>query len=272
MARKARPAMATSQNGGQTAVVPIVSSSVVGPLGVCHLPRMWLKILLHSTGRLPSGYRHGTGGLDELTATDLGFDRDAFIEFVRTKHPTYVETEAWVRKHAKNLDPETIRKHNESIRRNKPELMAKIQRAFVGLEDESVAEVVLLNDLDDWHTLHSQLVKGVLPPLQLTSMNAELTEALRELLDETQAARVAIHIDMPALSLEPSKAAAEAKATAAQDAAETAKAEIVRDGKSIGWIAVYGARSWGDAGSKALDRTVARARAIIDEVSLTPVR
>jgi hypothetical protein len=261
--------MATSQNGGQAAVVPIVSSSAVGPLGVCHLPRMWLKVLLHAAGRLPSGYRHGTGGLDEITANNLGFDRDAFIDFVRTERPTYVETEAWVRKNATKLDPEAIRTHNVSIRRDKPPLMAEIQRTFVGLDDKNVADITLLNDLDDWHTLHSQLVKGVLPPLQLSSMNAELTEVLRELLDASQATRVAIHIDMPALALEPSKAAAEAKSTTAAAETESAKADIVRDGKPVGWIAVYGARRSGDTGATALEHAVKRAVAIIDEVSLT---
>lgn len=203
--------MATSQNGGVQPVVPILSSSVVGPLGVCHLPRMWLKILLHATGRLPAGYRHGTGGFDEATAVNLGFDRDAFIEFVEAKLPTYLECEAWVRQNAKNLDPETIRKHNERVHRNKPEAMAIAQRAFIGLDDPTVRDATLLNDLDDWLTLHTQVTKGELPALQLSSLNAELTEVLKRLLDATQAGRATIRIDMPSIGFAPSTPAAEAK-------------------------------------------------------------
>ena len=48
-------------------IVPVLSSSVMGPLGVKHLPRLWLKILLHACGRLPDGYRHGVGGFDEFS-------------------------------------------------------------------------------------------------------------------------------------------------------------------------------------------------------------
>ncbi len=261
--------MATSKNGGTPPVVPIVSTSAVGPLGVCHLPRMWLKVLLHANGRLPAGYRHGTGGFDEITAVALGFDRDAFIEFVSTQHPSYLETEAWVRKNAKNLNAESIRKHNESIRRDKPLLMAKAQRTFVGLDDESILDATLLNDLDDWHTLHAQLTKGALPPLLISSFNAEMTEVLKELIDATRASRVAIHVDLGSFGLEPSKPAAETKRSG--DGEEIAKSEIVRGGKPVAWISVYGTRAWSDTDSKALDRAITRAGEIIDEVSLTPV-
>jgi len=262
--------MATSKNGGTPPVVPIVSSLAVGPLGVCHLPRMWLKVLLHANGRLPAGYRHGTGGFDEITATALGFDRDAFIEFVSTEHPTYLETEAWVRKNAKNLNAESIRKHNESMRRDKPLLMAKAQRAFVGLSDENILDATLLNDLDDWHTLHAQLTKGELPPLLISSFNAEMTEVLKELLNATGASRVAIHVDLGSFGLEPSKPAAETK-RGGGEGAELAKSEIVRGGNATAWISVYGTRPWTDADSQALDRATTRAGEIIDEVSLTPV-
>lgn len=263
--------MATSQNGGLSPVVPTVSSSAVGPLGVCHLPRMWLKVLLHAKGRLPPGYRHGTGGFDEATAIAIGFDRDAFIEFVSMQHPTYLETEAWVRKNAKNLSEESIRKHNEHVHRKKPPLLAKAQRAFVGLEDESILDATLLNDLDDWHTLHAQVTTGMLPPLQISSLNGEMTEVLRTVLDATRANRVAIHVDLPAFGLESSRPAAEAKRLGADEGEELAKSEIVRGGKPAAWISVYGTRAWNDADSKALDRAITRAGEIIDEVSLTPV-
>ena len=194
-------------------IVPFLSSSSVGPLGICHLPRMWLKILLHATGRLPPGYRHGTGGLDEATAVNLGFDRDEFIQFVETKLPTYLECEAWVRAHAKHLDAESIRKHNEATRRDKPPAMAAFQRAFVGLDDANILEATLLNDLDDWQTVHAQVTTGKLPRLAPSSLNAEFTELLKVLLDETKASRTTIRLDLPSLGFELSKPAAEAKRT-----------------------------------------------------------
>ena len=264
------------------AVVPILSSSAVGPLGVCHLPRMWLKILLHATGRLPSGYRHGTGGFDERTAANLGFDRDAFIEFVEKERPTYLECEAWVRAHAKHLDPETIRKHNDLVHRDKPELMAVAQRAFVGLDDPSVRDATLLNDLDDWMTLHEQLTKGTLPSLQLSSLNAELTELLKTLLDATGANRATIRIDMPAIKFEPSKPAAEAKRPGVASILDEAKPDaegavigpIFHDGRKSAWIAVEtkgGAQRWTEADAQALNAALERARQILEEVSRTPV-
>jgi len=232
---------------------------------------MWLKVLLHAKGRLPPGYRHGTGGFDEATAIAIGFDRDAFIEFVSSRHPTYLETEAWVRKNAKNLSEESIRKHNEHVHRNKPPLMAKAQRAFVGLDDESILDATLLNDLDDWHTLHAQVTTGALPPLQISSFNGEMTEVLKVLLDSTNASRAAIHVNAPSFGLEPSKPAAEAKRFGAAEGEELAQSEIVRGGSKIAWISVYSTREWSDADSQALDRAVTRAGEIIDEVRLTHV-
>jgi hypothetical protein len=262
MARKGRPRM--------DLVVPFLSSSAVGPLGVCHLPRMWLKVLLYAQGRLPAGYRHGTGGFDEATALNLGFDRDAFIDFVTTKLPTYLECEAWVRAHAKNLDPESIRKHNALVHRDKPPLMAKAQRAFVGLADESVLDATLLNDLDDWQTVHALVTKGSLPPLQLSSFNAEMTEVLRTVLDAGNANRVAIHVDLPSLGADSSKPAAEAKRMIDGDG-ELAKTNVAHNGEQVGWIAVYGAGPWNGAAAKALERAAARAGEILDEISLSAV-
>ena len=263
-------------------VVPILSSTAVGPLGVCHLPRMWLKILLHATGQLPAGYRHGTGGFDERTAVDLGFDRDAFIEFVETELPTYLEAEDWVRAHAKHLDAATIRKHNELVHRDKPEVMAIAQRAFVGLNDPSIRDATLLNDLDDWLTLHEQLTNGTLPPLQLSSLNAEMTELLKALLDATGATRATIRIDMPSIHFAPSKPAAEAKRTGVPSILDEDKPDaegaiigpIAHEGRKAAWIAVEtdGSRRWSEKDVLALNAAVERAGQILEEVSrsMTP--
>src|ERR1700682_2704180 len=89
-------------------IVPVLSSSVMGPLGVRHLPRLWLKILLHGCGRLPEGYRHGVGGFDECLTTTLGLDRDAFIAYIETEKPDYLTLEKWVRANATSLTADAI--------------------------------------------------------------------------------------------------------------------------------------------------------------------
>lgn len=243
-------------------IVPTVSSSAVGPLGVCHLPRMWLKILLHAKGLLPPGYRHGTGGFDERTAVELGFDRDEFIKFVETELPTYLECESWVRTHAKRLDPETIRKHNEGIHREKAPAAAAAQREYVGLDDPTVLDATLLNDLDDWHTVHALATTGKVPPLAFSSLNAELTELLRVVLDATGAARVAMRLQHPGLGLDPSKPAAEAKRD--PSAAENASAPVdsVRSARCA--LELEGAKS---KDPSVLQRALDRAEALLDEVA-----
>ena len=193
-------------------IVPLISSRATGPLGVCHLPRTWLKILLHATGRLPEGYRHGTGGLDERTLTNLGIDVEAFIAFVEGELPSYVQCEQWVRANAKHLDEATISRHNEDVlARNKTEEMAADQRQLIGIADSGLRHVVTLNDLDDWTCLHSQVTTGSIPGITASSLNASLTELLRELLTETKASRTTVRVDLPDSGFEPSKPTVEVR-------------------------------------------------------------
>jgi hypothetical protein len=139
-------------------VVPAISSSVAGPLGVPHLPRLWLKHLLHSLGRLPAGYRHGPGGFDEMLTDALGLDRDAFAAYVETEKPEYLPAESWVRANATTLTPETIAAFDARIRStNLPEEQAIERRAELGIADPEFKLGIPLNDLDDWASLHRQL-------------------------------------------------------------------------------------------------------------------
>jgi hypothetical protein len=139
-------------------VVPAISSSVSGPLGVPHLPRLWLKHLLFSFGQLPEGYRHGAGGFDERLTTSLGIDGAAFAVYVETEKPEYLLAEAWVREHATALNPESIAAFAGYIRAaNMPEAMANERRAQLGISDPAFTLGIALNDLDDWAALHRQL-------------------------------------------------------------------------------------------------------------------
>jgi hypothetical protein len=140
-------------------IVPLISSSVSGPLGVKHLPRLWLKILLHAAGRLPEGYRHGVGGFDERLCTDLGIDRDAFVAYIETEKPGYLELEHWVRERATRLNPESIDAYNRYITSAPlPEAMAIERRKELGLPDASLTDADTLNKLDDWAAVHRQIV------------------------------------------------------------------------------------------------------------------
>jgi len=134
---------------------------VKGPLGVAHLPRLWLKILLHACGRLPEGYRHGVGGFDEFLTTTLGIDRDAFVAYIETEKPDYLTLESWVRANATNLTPEAIETMSQRAATvDLPETMRADRAARLRFNDPSYIKAVALNDLDDWLGMHEALTRG----------------------------------------------------------------------------------------------------------------
>lgn len=134
-------------------LIPAVSSHVAGPLGIAHLPRMWLKATLHATGSLADGYNSG-GGMDTWLTDDLAIESEALFGFLKTL-PTYGETEAWVRAHAGTIDEASIAAHNDRIR---------------------TSPLVMHNDLDDWAGLHAFLAarRGtkIEPLVPLVSMHS----------------------------------------------------------------------------------------------------
>ena len=143
--------------------VPLISSSLAGPLGVVHLPRLWLKASLAARGRLAEGYREATGRLDQMVIDGLGLQRETFLAFIRDEHPSYVQLEVWIRRQpSAKLDPASITKLNESILGFRPE-DAKRQAILsaVGLpEDDALPrDAVNLNNLDDWAAFHRAELK-----------------------------------------------------------------------------------------------------------------
>ena len=151
----------TNDEQSERLLEPLISTSVAGPLGILHLPRLWLKILLHACGRLPEGYRHGTGGFDEFFCERFGIDRDAFIAFIETEKPDYQRTEQWVAEHARDLSPYAVAAFNQRIRTaNMGDETAAQRRARFGIEDTAVANAIALNDLDDWAAMHARLTAG----------------------------------------------------------------------------------------------------------------
>ncbi len=142
-------------------LVPTISTSVKGPLGIMHLPRLWQKILLHACGRLPADYRHGIGGFDELLCDRLGIDPKALVAFIESERPDYLTLERWVGANARDLAPATIAALNQRLRTgNMREEIAAERRKRFGIADETVANAIALNDLDDWAGFHDRLVGG----------------------------------------------------------------------------------------------------------------
>lgn len=194
---------------GVEPIVPTLSSSTVGPLGLCHLPRLWLKTLLYATGRLPYGYRHGTGGTDEFLFKGIGLNGRAFARFIETELPTYVRCEQWVRENAGNLNERSIAAVNDGVlHHRKPDspverglLATKLH--YIGIDDSDIVDPVLLNDLDDWTTIHAQLAEGSVPPVRISCLNAVFAEILQDVFDRLDPSRVTIRVDLPSFGLEP---------------------------------------------------------------------
>src|SRR5881227_2521915 len=98
-------------------IVPLISSGVAGPLGVLHLPRLWLKLSLEARGKLAPGYPGAGKGYDQMVIDALGLNRDALINYVKTSRPTYCQLEDWVKKQpGVKLDKATVEKLNAAIR------------------------------------------------------------------------------------------------------------------------------------------------------------
>jgi hypothetical protein len=145
-------------------LVPLISGSQTGPLGLTHLPRFWLKMRAHAAGVLAEGYRHGNGGSDEALLTAIGVDGDAFAAHIAADAPDYPTCEAWVRAHAADLSPETIHAFNDGIVTfEMPEPRRAEWTSRFGLTGGTYTLAVRLNQLDDWDLVHAQLLASVAP-------------------------------------------------------------------------------------------------------------
>jgi len=143
-------------------IVPLISSGVAGPLGVLHLPRLWLKLSLESTGKLAPGYPGAGKGYDQMVIDGIGLNRDAVIAFVKQSKPTYPQFEGWVKKNATKLDKGSVDSLNAAIRGyNHDDGTRKSILGANGLPDDAGApkDAVNLNNLDDWKEFHEAALK-----------------------------------------------------------------------------------------------------------------
>jgi len=140
--------------------VPLISSGVAGPLGVLHLPRLWLKLSLGAAGKLAPGYPSCGNGYDGMTLGALGLDEAATKAFIKDSKPTYPQFEAWVKANGTSVTPEAIAKHNAAVTGyiHDDETRKSILSAN-GLPDGSPKDAVNLNNLDDWFEFHQAVLK-----------------------------------------------------------------------------------------------------------------
>ncbi len=141
-------------------IIPLISSGIAGPLGVLHLPRLWLKASLEARGRLAPGYPGCGKGYDQMVISGLGLDRDALLACIRDERPTYPQFEAWVKNNATQLNPESIGKLNATITgyMHSDATRQSILSAN-GLPDGSPRDAVNLNNLDDWFEFHQAVLR-----------------------------------------------------------------------------------------------------------------
>jgi hypothetical protein len=135
---------------------------VAGPLGVLHLPRLWLKTSLEARGKLAPGYPGAGKGYDQMVIDGLGLERGAVLEFIKTRKPTYCEFEAWVKKNGTKVDKASIEKLNAAIKGYiHDDATRKGILSANGLPDDASAckDAVNLNNLDDWKEFHEAVLK-----------------------------------------------------------------------------------------------------------------
>jgi hypothetical protein len=136
-------------------IVPLPGISVKGPLGVAHLPRLWLKEILAASDRLADGYVSGYEGTNKTVLDALGLDPAATFAYLGTR-PAYAQFELWVREHAARLDAATIAATNVAVvSHRKHPTNAAAFRARLGVGDPAVVTAALLNSLDDWASVHA---------------------------------------------------------------------------------------------------------------------
>ena len=143
-------------------IVPLISSGVAGPLGVLHLPRLWLKTSLEACGKLAAGYPGAGQGYDQMVIDGLGLQRDALLAFVKTSKPTYPQFEAWVKKNGTKTDKPSIDQLNAAIKGYMhDDATRKGILGASGLADDAASckDAVNLNNLDDWKEFHDTVLK-----------------------------------------------------------------------------------------------------------------
>jgi hypothetical protein len=145
-----------------TKIVPLIGSAEVGPLGVLHLPRLWLKVSLESKGLLADGYPAVGTGFDQMVLDGLALQKEAVVEYISSSHPTYCQFESWIKEQpGARLDSASITQLNEAIRGyNHDDGTVQAVLGENGLPaDSGIRDAVTLNRIDDWKCFHDAVLK-----------------------------------------------------------------------------------------------------------------
>ena len=141
----------------------MIPCNISGPLGVLHLPRLWLKVSLEARGKLAAGYPGIGGGYDSMVLAALNLKADAVKSYISSAKPTYGQFEAWVKAQpGVKLDRNTVHRSNTAILNyHHAEELSKEIRASTGYkEDGSVTSSACeLNALEDWQAFHAAELK-----------------------------------------------------------------------------------------------------------------
>lgn len=144
-------------------IIPMISSGTAGPLGVLHLPRLWLKASLGAAGKLHPDYPSCGHGYDGMVLDGLGIDKAAFESFIADQKPTYPQFEAWVLEQSGgSLDTAAVAKLNAAITgyNHADDVRTAILGADGIPDDGKIRDAVNLNNLDDWHAFHQEVIAG----------------------------------------------------------------------------------------------------------------
>jgi hypothetical protein len=146
-----------------TSYIPMIPCNVAGPLGVLHLPRLWLKVSLEARGLLAEGYPGIGKGFDQMVIDGLGLSADAVRKFVTENRPSYAEFETWVKAQpGAKLDRASVYRLNQSILNyHHGDETRKAILGNGGYQDNGsvLGAAVELNALDDWASFHAELLK-----------------------------------------------------------------------------------------------------------------
>ena len=141
--------------------IPLISSSVSGPLGVLHLPRLWQKASLGAADKLHSDYPAIGNGYDQMVLTALGLDKAEFEKFIAETKPTYPQLETWVlEKSGGSLDADAVKTLNDSITgyHHDDETRTSVLSANGIPDDGTLPDALSLNNLDDWLAFHKEVI------------------------------------------------------------------------------------------------------------------
>ncbi|MBL4574535.1 MAG: DUF5069 domain-containing protein [Opitutaceae bacterium] len=143
-------------------IIPMISSGTAGPLGVLHLPRLWLKVSLECVGKLGAAYPGIGQGYDQMTIDALGLTAEAVVDFIKNNRPNYPQFEAWIKEQpGAKLDQASIDAFNSSVTGfNHDDETRKAILADANIADDgSILDAINLNNLDMWNDFHDAELK-----------------------------------------------------------------------------------------------------------------